>query len=95
MMMFTLMMIMLFCVSQKRWPKTGTTFWTKIGPQRVNAHSTGQHHKPTILASTTGQQYCYTGQHRWPAVLASNSCQHHWPAALAITTGQHHWPGIV
>jgi len=68
--------------AQRRWP----------APPASNA---GQHHKPTILASTTGQQYCYTGQHHWPAALASNSCQHHWPAALAISTCQHHWPGIV
>jgi hypothetical protein len=59
------------------------------------ASNTGQHHKPTILASTSGQQYCYTGQHHWPTVPVSNSCQHHWPSVLAITTSQHHWPGIV
>jgi hypothetical protein len=59
------------------------------------ASNTGQHHKPTILASTSGRQYCYTGQNHWPTVLVSNSRQHHWPSVLAITIGQHHWPGIV
>jgi hypothetical protein len=59
------------------------------------ASNTGQHHKPTILASTSGRQYCYTGQNHWPTVLVSNSRQHDWPSVLAITIGQHHWPGIV
>jgi hypothetical protein len=68
--------------AQRRWPASP-------------ASNTGQYDKTTILANTTGQQYCFTDQHHWPGVLASNSCQYRWPAALAITTCQHHWPGIV